>query len=78
MISFKNFLLEKKVGIQVTDVVKAHRELKKIGVKVSIQLDDEIEVDISSPGTRKKVYQWMLKNGFDKAFIDDTYPEIAK
>ena len=64
------------VGIQVADMADAVKSLKKAGVtaKPDNKLGDEVIVKVSD---KKKVYKWMLKNGWDKEDIADIYSELV-
>ena len=66
----------KWVGIQVDDVSKAVKQMKKAGIKSAKPNeypDDEVHVDKKDYPNLKA---WMLKNGWDKQDFDDIYPEL--
>ena len=68
---------EAQVMIQVINPQSSIRDLKKMGVKASVnpRQRDEIVVDTKD---KKKVLSWMLDSGFDKLDIEDLYPELME
>jgi len=73
-----NELVEKTVGIQVSDVSDTLKDLQKAKIKAkrSSKYDDEIVVDVKD---KNKVVKWMLDvGGWEEQDIEDLYPELLE
>lgn len=69
---------EVKVSIQVFNVGACIADLRKQGLTAKQgKFGDEVGVVITLGSDRRKLYKWMVKNGFPYDTINEYYPAIT-